>query len=53
VVVDPNRNAAAEGVGDGDGDVDVSAAGAGAHTLVVHAREDVVIAGQVRAMLAD
>jgi acetate kinase len=47
--LDTSANAAA-----GPGaDVDVSAAGAAARTVVVHAREDLVIAAQVRRLLAD
>jgi acetate kinase len=45
VAVDPARDAAAAG------DADVSADGALVRTLVVRAREDVEIAGQVRAVL--
>ncbi|MCX6462516.1 MAG: acetate/propionate family kinase [Pseudonocardiales bacterium] len=47
IVLDPARNAAAEG-----GDADVTAPGAPVSTVVVAAREDVVIAEQVRAVLA-
>jgi acetate kinase len=46
VAIDPAANAAA-----GDADADVSAPGAAARTLVVHAREDLAIAGQVREVL--
>jgi acetate kinase len=46
VAIDPNANAAV-----GDADTDVSAPGAAARTLVVHAREDLEIAGQVREVL--
>jgi acetate kinase len=46
VAIDPNANAAV-----GDADADVSAPGAAARTLVVHAREDLEIAGQVREVL--
>jgi acetate kinase len=43
--VDPMRNAAP------GGEADVSADGAAARTLVVHAREEVVIARAARALL--
>lgn len=46
VAVDPARNGAAEG------DADISAAGAAVATLVVRAREDLVIARAVRRILA-
>jgi acetate kinase len=46
VAIDPAANAAV-----GDTDADVSAPGAAARTLVVRAREDLEIAGQVRAVL--
>jgi acetate kinase len=45
VAIDPAANVAA------DGDTDVSAPGAAVRTLVVSAREDLEIAGQVRAVL--
>lgn len=45
--LDPAVNAAA----DPDGETDVSAAGAPARTLVVHSREELVIAAQVRGLL--
>jgi acetate kinase len=45
VAIDPAGNEAA------DGDADVSAPGAAVRTLVVSAREDLEIAGQVRAVL--
>ncbi|GAA5115212.1 acetate/propionate family kinase [Pseudonocardia adelaidensis] len=47
LALDPDANAAA----DPDGETDVSAAGARARTLVVHSREDLVIAAQVRDLL--
>jgi acetate kinase len=47
LALDPEANAAA----DPDGETDVSAAGASGHTLVVHSREDLVIAAEVRALL--
>jgi acetate kinase len=46
VAIDPAANAAV-----GDADADVSAPGAAARTLVVHAREDLEITGQVREVL--
>ncbi len=46
VAVDPARNAAATG------DADISASPGGVRTMVITAREDVEIAGQVRAVLA-
>ena len=46
VAVDPSRNEAARD------DAEISAPGAGARTFVVLAREDLEIAGQVRAALA-
>jgi acetate kinase len=46
VAIDPAANEAA-----GDADADVSAPGAAARTLVLHAREDLEIAGQVREVL--
>jgi acetate kinase len=46
VDVDPDRNEAVTG------DTDISAAGAAVRTLVVTAREDVEIGGQVAAVLA-
>jgi acetate kinase len=46
VRLDPERNAEA-----GEADRDLSAPGAGARTLLVHAREDLEIARQVRAAL--
>lgn len=48
LAVDAARNEAATG----DGDADISADGAAARVLVVHAREDVEIAHQVRTLLA-
>jgi acetate kinase len=48
LAVDEHVNAAA----DPDGETDISADGASARTLVVHSREEVVIAAQVRALLA-
>ncbi|WP_214404937.1 acetate/propionate family kinase [Pseudonocardia lacus] len=45
VALDPARNAAA------DGDAVIGADGAAAATVVVHAREDLVIAGEVRQLL--
>jgi acetate kinase len=45
LALDPDRNAAA------DGDAVVGADGAAAATVVVHAREDLVIAGEVRQLL--
>ena len=47
LALDPGANAAA----DPEGETDVSAAGARARTLVVHAREDLVIAADVRELL--
>lgn len=49
LVLDPDRNAAAGG-GDGDVDAVIGAAGRAA-VVVVEAREDLVIAAQVRALL--
>jgi acetate kinase len=46
VAIDDARN------GSAGGDVEITAPGAGVRTLVVHAREDVVIARAVRAVLA-
>jgi acetate kinase len=46
VAIDPARNEAAAG------DADISAPAAGVRTLVITAREDVEIARQVRAALA-
>jgi acetate kinase len=48
LAVDEHANAAA----DPDGETDVSAGGASARTLVVHSREELVIAAQVRGLLA-
>jgi acetate kinase len=45
VAVDAERNQAA------DGDGEISAAGSAVHTVVIRAREDLEIAGQVRALL--
>jgi acetate kinase len=45
VAVDPARDEAA------DGDADISSAGAAVRTVVIQAREDLEIAGQVRALL--
>jgi acetate kinase len=50
LVLDPDRNAAA-GTGDGYVDAVVGAAGAPAAVVVVEAREDLVIAAQVRGLL--
>jgi acetate kinase len=51
LVLDPDRNAAAgAGAGAGDGDTVIGAAGRAA-VVVVEAREDLVIAAQVRALL--
>jgi acetate kinase len=47
LALDPGANAAA----DPDGETDVSAAGAAGRTLVVHSREDLVIAAEVRGLL--
>lgn len=47
LALDPGANAAA----DPAGETDVSAAGAPARTLVVHSREDLVIAAEVRDLL--
>ena len=47
VVVDPGLNESIEG------DAEIGAGGAAVRTLVVHAREDLEIARQVRAVLAD
>jgi acetate kinase len=47
LAIDERANVAA----DPDGETDISAGGVAARTLVVHTREDLVVAGQVRTLL--